>query len=95
MNDVRVTYKFSRNALTSFLKENRASTDAIGLLVEWKAKVAARDYEVHRDDGDGVTDEDTVIATLSTTHGDAECHRGEIDTLCARFGLSREVLPSP
>ena len=60
-----------------------------------KAEQAVRDCEVHRDDGDGVAGEDIVIASLNTTRGDADSHKGEIDTLCSRFGLSREVLPSP
>jgi hypothetical protein len=95
MSDVKVTYKFSRDSHLGFLRHNRASTDAIGLLHQWKAVVPTREYEIHRDDGEDGNAEDVVIATLKTSQLDAHNHRGQIDTLCESFGLSREVISHP
>jgi len=95
MNDIRVTYKFSRDSHLGFLRHNRASTDAIGLLHQWKAMVATREYEVHRDDGETGNADDVLIATLMTTQQDADSHRGQLDAMCAEVGLTREVVNFP
>lgn len=92
MNVIQVTYQFSRDEQTGFFRRNRASTDAIGLLSQWQAELPTREYDILRDDGTNGADEDLLVATLRTTQADVDNNQGNIDSLCHRFGLNRQVI---
>jgi hypothetical protein len=87
---VDVTYQFTRAA--GHLRSNRASTDAHALLHVWGTGHQERSYEVLHDEDSQVRVDDVLVARLRTTQQDVDGNRGQMDLLCNRFGLVREVV---
>ncbi|RWA45674.1 hypothetical protein AU476_01175 [Cupriavidus sp. UYMSc13B] len=73
------------NSQIGFQSTNRASTDAINALEQWKLMVIDREYLVQQD----TDDELVVLLTMDsrdTTAGP------DLDTECARCGVSHKMV---
>ena len=86
MNDVKVTYRFVRDDRAGFFSTNRPSTDALGMLMNWKAELPSREFNVI------VDADDELVVTLKTTRADVDADQGGMTARCSRHGVSREVV---
>lgn len=80
VNTVMRGFKRDPRSRIGFQSANRASTDAISALENWKLQVADREYQVHQD-----TDDELVVV-LSFDFGDTAAGP-DLDAECARHGV--------
>lgn len=89
MNDVIVTYQFTRDVRSGFLKTTRPSTDAMALLWQWSTDLKTREFEVIDD-----TD-DMLVATIKTTQADIDADQGGFAHRCTQHGVLKTVVNVP
>jgi hypothetical protein len=90
---ITATYKFTRSGdIDGFLKTNRASTDALGVLATWKGNSPSRYFEVVEDSDAQGDAPDFLVAKMSTAEADVDDSRRELDKLGFQFGVQRTAV---
>jgi hypothetical protein len=94
---VSVIYEFTRSdGVDGFMKTNRSSTDAKGLVETWEQGAPGRKAEVLFDEDSQTGNmRDKLVARLTTSEADIDANPGALDDLCSQFGLSRQVVSYP
>ena len=87
MTEKSVIYIFTRDdqSVSGFMSPNRASTDAVGVVVNWTAS-AGRSYQILQDQ------DDLVIAKLSYQKADERAAADDLNRRCTEQGLKRETI---
>ena len=87
MTEKSVIYIFTRDdqSVSGFMSPNRASTDAVGVVINWSAS-AGRSYQTLQDQ------DDLLIAKLSYQEGDERAAADDLNRRCAERGLKRETI---
>ena len=86
MTAVVVTYKFAREPITGFLRQNTVSTDALNVLIRWAGGGAGRKYEVLEDV------HEHLVAQVSLQSSSQSAAADDMNRLCREFGIQREAL---
>ena len=87
MTEKSVIYIFTRDdqSVSGFMSPNRASTDAVGVVINWSAS-AGRSYQILQDQ------DDLVIAKLSYQEDDERAAADDLNRRCADKGIKRETI---
>lgn len=87
MDKITVKYRFTRihNSTTAFMSSNRASTDALGALLRWKAGAPGRDFTELADEDDYID----VEVTCNSSDVDAG---PQLEAASEQLGVERNVL---
>jgi hypothetical protein len=86
MEKIRAKYRFQRpeNPIAAWGRRNRASTDAMGALIQWRGDGRRREFVVD------VDEDDYLIAELTCESGD-ESAGAQLDSFCSAHGVERRV----
>jgi hypothetical protein len=89
MSKTTGTYRFTRsvNSVTGAFSKNRASTDALAALANWREMGMGRDFNVDDDQ------EEQILATLTFDHGDRITAGVQLDEMCEKHGVERTFIP--
>ncbi len=87
MAEKSVIYIFTRDdkSISGFMRSNRASTDAIGMVVNWSAS-AGRSCQTLQDQ------DDLLIAKLSYQEEGEQAAADDLNRRCTELGLKRETI---
>ena len=87
MAEKSVIYIFTRDdqSVSGFMSPNRASTDAVGVVINWSAS-AGRSYQTLQDQ------DDLLIAKLSYQEDDERAAADDLNRRCADKGIKRETI---
>ena len=83
-------YRFVRQveSISGFLRQDRASTDAMNVLGKWRAMEKGRAFELENRE-----DEDGQLVAVLRFHNSDEVAGFHLDALCEQYGIGREVVP--
>lgn len=85
MTTIVVTYRFTRDPVAGFFRQNTASTDALNVLIRWAGGGGGRTYEVLEDG------EERLVVRVSLQASDQSAAMDDINRLCREFGVTRDV----
>lgn len=85
---ITAKYEFFRDNRSAhgFLSQNRASTDTLNLLNAWISESKKRSYTIQSDE------DDSLVATLSSTEINKNSAADKLNNLCNEHGLTRTFL---
>lgn len=88
MSGTTVIYRFTRsaNSVTGFFSKNRASTDALAALENWREMGAGREFNVDDDQ------EEQIVATLTFDFSDRVTAGVQLVEMCEKHGVERTCI---
>jgi hypothetical protein len=88
MSKTNGKYRFTRraNSVTGFFSKNRASTDALAALANWRDQGVGREFNVDDDQ------EEQIVATLTFDLSDRVTAGVQLDELCEKHGVERTFI---
>ena len=81
-------YRFTRSdkSVTGFFSKNRASTDALAALANWREQRVDREFNVDDDQ------EEQIVATLTFDLSDRVIAGVQLDEMCEKHGVERTFI---
>jgi hypothetical protein len=85
---ITATYRFTRDGTSpaGFASRNRPSTDALSVVATWALGGAGRSYSVLEDS------DEALLVKLTLREDDIDQARNDMEVLCSKHGVTREVV---
>lgn len=88
MSKTTVKYRFTRtpNSVTGFFSKNRASTDALAALANWRQKGVDREFSLDDDQ------DEQIVVPLTFDLSDQSTAGIHLDEICEKHGVERTFI---